>query len=134
MTEVVIGPLDGSFARLSEPENETHDLWGFHLELTGPRFSAEAETHTDATRLIEFLQGLAETWRGWEGDQTWEGVDHDLRIHASRDRSGHVLLRVSVDQSYLQPTWRAEVMVRLDAGEDMKRLARDMEVFFSSGA
>ncbi len=132
MTELIIGPTGASHVRLSDPTSEGDDLWSFRIQMLGPGLAADGGTQTLGGHLIEFLQRLAEMWSGWEGVQAWIGIDENLRIEASRDRAGHVFLRIAMDESLLPPRWTAEVTIRLDAGEDMKRLARDVEHFLTS--
>lgn len=44
--------------------------------------------------LIAFFRQLAADWRGWDGERTYESIDHDLRLTATHD--GYVRLAVQL--------------------------------------
>jgi hypothetical protein len=81
--------------------------------------------------LAPFFTELADAWRGWTGVKEWESPEHDLRIEATFESSGHDCLRFTASDGPT-PTWRAWVEVDVEAGEDMARIAREVESLFRS--
>ena len=72
--------------------------------------------------LADFFRDLAEHWRGWDGERTYESIEHDLRIVATHD--GHLRLKVRLWQSTDPDGWTADIRVRLDPREHEPGLAR----------
>jgi hypothetical protein len=60
---------------------------------------------TGFDELVAFLNGLASDWRGWQGERTYESLEHDLRLTATHD--GHVHLVVQLRQTSLSDGWSA---------------------------
>jgi hypothetical protein len=46
--------------------------------------------------LTRFFADLAEAWRGWEGTKAWPGGDGEVRLAATHDGVGQVLLFVTL--------------------------------------
>lgn len=99
------------------------------------RWSARLHTYSvDAThgfssgvepeQLAEFFDGLAENWRGWNGEQTWNSVEDDLSLAATHDGLGHVLLWVTLGTVVApeQKTWLVRAPIEFEAG-DLDRVA-----------
>ena len=60
--------------------------------------------------LVKFFRGLASDWRGWQGERSYESLDHDLRLAAAHD--GHVQLAVRLRE--VRPDgWSATAVIRL---------------------
>jgi Family of unknown function (DUF6228) len=81
--------------------------------------------HTDPAT---FLSGLAEDFRGWDGERTW--YTNHLTIQAVYHSRGRVALTWTL-QPWLTraDSWRASLTTWLEAGAQMSRLADDMETF-----
>jgi hypothetical protein len=60
-------------------------------------------------------------------DREWEAIEHGSTISASRDVVGHVLLSITVRESYPKDAWLVRVNVQLDAGEEMASRANEVE-------
>lgn len=83
----------------------------------------------DWDALANLFSDLADSWRGWEGEKSWESIEHDLRIAAVSDILGHCLLTFTLrdGRNY---TWKTVVDgFKIDAGEDMAAVARDMRAW-----
>lgn len=132
MPDLLIGPLDRSHVRLSEPEDEGYGIVRFSVEMEGDGIRAQRSVHATRDDLIAFVSTLANEWKGWEGHRHWEGIDHDLSI-AAHSPMGHVALRIRLTEGWLNPTWAAEVEVHLEAGEETARLAADLRHFLAAG-
>ena len=98
------------------------------LTVTGPGMSASRQVYAGCdggfTALSAYFTGLAEDWRGWQGERVFESIEGDLRIHATHD--GHVNLRALLWESTVSDGWRMEATVRIDAGESLSRAATEV--------
>ena len=59
--------------------------------------------------LATFFAGLANDWRGWQGERVYESLEHDLRFVAEHD--GHVRLKVRLWQSTDPNGWSVETRI-----------------------
>lgn len=73
--------------------------------------------------LIALFQALADDWRGDKKEVTWTAIEHGLRVDSKRDSVGHVFLTFELRENYQQDAWAARVVVSVEAGEEMSRLA-----------
>ncbi len=97
-----------------------------HLDL--PDVTATKSIYGDyAARfgaLLQYFEGLADQWRGWDGVKAYDSLEGDLRLEATHD--GHVHLRVRL-RNYIDPTdWIVEGEVTIDAGEELSRIVSDL--------
>lgn len=83
------------------------------------------------SRLGAFLTELAEAWRGWTGIKVWESPERDLTIEARSDGGSHVKLLLIVRDGPVY-TWKTSIEIDVEAGEEMARIARDIEQLFPS--
>ncbi|HEX6352844.1 DUF6228 family protein [Actinophytocola sp.] len=82
--------------------------------------------------LSSFFDRLAEDFAGWENVRTWETLSHDLRVDAAHVSGGYADLTwtlASRPDSWRSRQWSASVTVRLEAGEQMRRLAAAVHRF-----
>lgn len=83
----------------------------------------------DWNALAAYFADLAESWRGWEGENVWESIEHDLRITATSDRLGHCHLTFTLRDGP-NYTWETTVSgFAISAGEDMAAVAREMRAW-----
>jgi hypothetical protein len=83
----------------------------------------------DWDALASLFSDLANGWRGWEGEKSWESIEHDLTITAVSDSLGHCLLTFTLRDG-ANYTWKTVVGgFKIDAGEDMAAVARDMRAW-----
>jgi hypothetical protein len=73
--------------------------------------------------LTQFVQEVADDWRGEVPNRDFESIEHDLSIGVTRDALGHVLMRVTLRDSYRPDSWEVRVVAKVDAGEDMSGFA-----------
>ena len=85
--------------------------------------------------LKRFFVQLAADWRGWEGAREWSSsFEDEVRLTATMDRAGHVLLTVrlrsqgEVPLPHHPPAWQVECLLLLEAGQ-LERSARDASEF-----
>jgi Family of unknown function (DUF6228) len=92
------------------------------------------EAHTIATfsdgpwDLALFFAELAADWRGWEGQRHWKALEGELEVQASH-HGAHVLIAVTVkrpDITFANDAWEARIVLTLEPGEQLDRVARDL--------
>jgi hypothetical protein len=112
------------------PDGEIEYAWA-RLRVAGLDASLRvwAQYATGFDELVGFFRGLAASWRGWQGERTYESLEHDLRLTATHD--GHVRLAVQLRQSTVPDGWSAAAVIRLDPGEEMTRAAEDVAALLS---
>jgi hypothetical protein len=66
--------------------------------------------------LSDFFARLATDWRGWDGTQTWEGMEGGLDLHCINDRVATVQVRV-VLRHLSGADWTAGAVVPVDLGQ-----------------
>lgn len=128
MESVVIGDGDRTLT-FSEPRFQGALPADYlSVTLTGPDLRASRQVYAGweggFAGLAQFFNGLADRWRGWEGERAFESIEGDLRIGATH--GGHVHLRVLLRESTVPGGWRVEAEVRLDAGEALSTAATDV--------
>jgi hypothetical protein len=109
-------------------------LLDFTLELHDDGMSAVSGVRTlDGDGLAVWLLALSESFSGWPDTRSWASLEHDARIDAVHDGRGHVTLRFVVrgGVGYQPDAWEAALSVTVDAGEDMRNLAREVERLLS---
>lgn len=95
-------------------------------------------SHLSATVLVidshpelwsRFFRDLATHWSGWEGSKEHSSLEGHLSLSCTIDRLGHVSVRVAVQGESFEPSWRAEDVIHLEAGQ-LTDLARSAEAYF----
>jgi hypothetical protein len=85
--------------------------------------------------LAAFIQGLAEDWQGWSGSRVWDALEHEMSIAAVHDGRGYVSLAVTLRRHrnpYADDAWSAKSVFTLEAGEEMRALASDIEFLLAA--
>jgi hypothetical protein len=104
------------------------EIWSVVVRLRVPGLDASHRVWTDYANslddLVAFFNGLAADWRGWQGERTYESLEHDLRLTAAHD--GHFHLLVQLQETSGRDEWSATGVVQLDPGEEMTRAAADV--------
>jgi uncharacterized protein DUF6228 len=80
--------------------------------------------------LRDFLAGLAKDWRGWQGARTWTSMEGEMTLEASHDGLGHVTIAVTLRRAERPgdpDAWSARIVLTLEAGEELHRLAAGTE-------
>ncbi|WP_367312980.1 DUF6228 family protein [Demequina zhanjiangensis] len=98
------------------------------VTIEGPDLSASRQVYggwsEGFAHLGRYFATLAEGWRGWDGERTFESVESDLRLAATHD--GRVHLAVMLWESTEPRGWQAQAQLRIDAGEQLACAARDI--------
>lgn len=121
--------------RLSGYEQHDPYFGGFGVEITAERLTASfsiGTSHGDG--LAEFLFGLAQDFRGWQGTRSWRSLENDLTLAAGYESGGHVRLTWTARRFgwnwHEDIHWSVSVEFVREAGEEMLDLAREVSSFF----
>jgi hypothetical protein len=81
--------------------------------------------------LTSFLAELEEHFAGWDGVRTWQNLDRVIEVGARHVTGGYVDLEWTLRSRpyFWVPPWSASATVRVEAGEQMRRLTADMYRF-----
>lgn len=138
LTVVVRCADSDSVVRLCNRWRLDEDSAHYAIEASAPGLAArvdEAVAGIWGPDLATFLDELAESFRGWNGERSWHSLDRDLTITAVFRSGGHVGLTWT-----LRPWpakyggWSASVTTWLEAGEQMTALAADVRTFLHHDA
>ena len=95
------------------------------------RTAAHGVTLVITRELTSFLDGLVADFAGWPGERTWQNLDGDIEIAAQHVSRGYVDLRWTLrprPYDWVRP-WQASITMRVEAGEELRRLAADVTHF-----
>lgn len=119
--------------RLLAPQRPFADEFvDFRVELQDSGLNAATGVRTiEGDGLRSWTKTLADSYAGWDGEQSWESLERDARIHARHDGRGHVTLRFVIrgPRAYDEAAWEASVSVNLEAGEEARGFAQEIEAF-----
>lgn len=104
---------------LTIESERTTPLW-WQATLVVPDLSASTSVEAGPNRfgpsIGDFFQSLAEDWRGWTEQKSWETNDRALRLAATHDGLGTISLEVELGRTRRPQGWRATATLKLDAG------------------
>jgi hypothetical protein len=86
----------------------------------------------DTGTLSQFVQTLADDWRGWDGVRRWTSMENELTLDAQHDGRAYVSIGVTLREtgpSWEDTRWSARTVFVLEAGEEVARLAVDLTHF-----
>lgn len=117
----------------TDPFRDGSDFVDFVAELHGPGLDAVGPVRSveGSTGLAAFVRSLAADWRGWQGIRRWDSIEHQLQLEAEHDSRGHVGLEVTLRGSWKPEAWKATIHIRLEAGEELRRLTDELAAFFA---
>ena len=118
----------GSTLTFTVTDISTHEWkYGVAIDVGWARASAEVSTYLYGPPTA-FFESLAQSWKGWEGEKTWEDLEKRIGFSATCDRTGHVTLEVLIrDSGY---TGRVVLPMYLEAGS-LEVLAARVRKFFA---
>jgi uncharacterized protein DUF6228 len=93
--------------------------------LDGPGLSASVAACDDRYgQFAVFFEALADSWRGWEGERTFNSLEGEFEVAARHD--GHVRLAIRLRRVDGPSLWTVHAEVTVDPGEDIAAAARDV--------
>ncbi len=120
---------------LADPSDPNQDgyVLSFRAELTAQGLSATTYVVVSQGRDLDaFFDHLVSNWRGWQGEQRWESLEHDLSIAATHDGAGHVHLCATLREGHRPDSWAASATFIVQAGEELRALASKIARFLAA--
>lgn len=77
-------------------------------------------------QLVDFVQAMADDWRGWDGQREWNSPEYHLRVRAESDDLGHCSMVISVRNGAWHD-WETSLSLSVALGSDMESLSADLE-------
>jgi hypothetical protein len=81
--------------------------------------------------LVEFLSDLADSWKGWEGEKSWNSLEDDLAITARFKGFGRVVLTVELKGPSSPYDWTLSASITTDPGAQMAEAAATARHLFA---
>lgn len=108
------------------------DIVDFEVHVDGPGLTLRGWTRSlGGDGLDDFFKGLEADFMGWGGTRSWRSMEGNLTIDAVH--AGHdVALLVRVARDYHRDAWSVSIPAVVLPGEDLRRLAEDLEAFFQA--
>ena len=95
----------------------SYDADFFMVEVSDTGLNAQIRVGSHMSfGLDEFFAGLAESWKGWNGEREWTSFERELKLAASNDGRGHIYLAIDLAEG-APPTWEVKAGVVLEAGQ-----------------
>lgn len=89
-----------------------------HVLLNGGGLVAEDTIEGDILGVgLQLLVQLLESPNGWEGTKDWQSLEGELRLAATCDRTGHVVLEAGLGSPWSGHGWAARVFLNLELGQ-----------------
>lgn len=119
-----------------DPFNDGLNFVDFPVSIVGEGIEAKvwvrsSEGAGSGTTLTEFFEELAKDWKGEKSQPAWEAIEHHLAISVQRDALGHVLLAFDLRQSYRTDAWSVRVVVKVEPGEEMSKIAAGLRALLT---
>jgi hypothetical protein len=130
MHELVIGLEQYGQLIIDEPEfNKEGWLEWYRLRLLSDDLTAVARVDNSpcGEMLPNFFADLSKNWKGWEGEKSWRALEDEFRIDASTTKTGHIILKVTINLHQYQ--WRVIADISLEAGQ-LENVEKKMRKFF----
>jgi hypothetical protein len=102
----------------------------FGVQVERPELTAAVEVYCidgfrDPLSLVEFLDGIARDWRGWEGTRNWSALEGEFSLSCRADRLGHIYMTVRLGGQIESEPWSVEFQINTEASQ-IEPLARAM--------
>lgn len=80
------------------------------------------------SNLVKFFEDLAEHWKGFDGEKSWNSLEGELKLTCTSDNLGHFLLEVTIRNN--MDTWCAKKTIFIESGQ-LKNIALEVKEFFN---
>ena len=113
------------------PPDPKEPMDRFWVRVTDHNLSAEGQVYAGyaPSHPGPLFADMARQWSGWSGELVWESLEGELAIRCSRDRVGHIFIRVELRSGPYTEDWRVIVTVLAEAGQ-LESISRRAEMFF----
>lgn len=129
MSDVILDGINGQRLRLSGATGDSHDgIWSYRAMLELPEGQIETVVWDSGDDLAEYLRGLADAWRGFEGVREFHSLEGQLCLACHHDGKGTVESAVTL-RRHRPPSWTLTADLDLGSGAHLDRISRDAERF-----
>ncbi len=111
-------PIEGFWVRVTDQ----------NLVAAVPVYAGYAPAHP-----VPLFTEMAQKWSAWSGELVWQSLEGELTIRSSRDRVGHVFIRVELRSGQMPEDWRVSANVLAEIGQ-LESIARRAKSFFGCDA
>jgi Family of unknown function (DUF6228) len=130
---VIKSSVDDSTLTFCNRNPEDRDLLLYHFEVKISRSDLSATARVWAGHCLShpapWFHELAKNWQGWRGELVWNSLERELALVATRDRFGHITIRIELRSGLMERDWILRAFVVVDAGQ-LDELARTADRFF----
>ena len=113
------------------PPDPNKPIDGFWVRVTDHNLSAAAQVYGGyvPSHPASLFADMARQWAGWSGELEWQSLEGELTIRCSRDRFGHIFIRLELRSGHMPEDWRVVATVMAEAGQ-LEGIALRAEMFF----
>ena len=131
MRNFTLAAVEGTLTLQSrEPRSSRpYEPWEYVAELSADSVSVRVEVYDHMpSRFREFFFGLAQDWKGWEGERYYESLEPMLKLSARHDGKGFalftLLLRAGARENF---SWSVSQRLSVELGQlgDVAQAAAD---------
>jgi Family of unknown function (DUF6228) len=113
------------------PDDRKEPIGSFSVRVTDHNLSAVTGVYAGYVHSnpVKLFADMARQWRGWKGELSWSSLDSEMTLACSRDRLGHVAIRVRLRPRHMPYDWQVEATVMTEAGQ-LEAIAKRATLFF----
>lgn len=131
MTSAINGSRETKLGLTCEDRHPDGSPRTIAATLEGPSLTASVVSYDDHYgALADFFDGLAASWRGWDGERTFGSLEGDLDLVATHDGHIRLAVRLRVDGP---GEWNVRANLVVDPGEDISVAAVDVRAMVEGG-
>jgi uncharacterized protein DUF6228 len=114
------------------PERRIQDGY-YKASLRGPDLAASVEVYDqNASQVVRFFEELGDKWwNGWSEEKAYTSLEGHLELKATRDKLGHIFIRVVLHDRLGRGDWMAGATLELEAGQ-LPEIAATVQRAFGS--
>jgi hypothetical protein len=105
------------------------DSFAASIEGDGPQATKSIWGYTDCAFLVQLFESIAGDWKGWQGERSWESIEHDLRLAITSSSTGRITILVTLRDYHEEQDWEFTIPIFTEAGQ-LESIARQVGAFF----
>jgi hypothetical protein len=111
-----------------DPAEPIHSFW---VRVTDHNLTAAIQVYAGyaPSHPVALFAEMAREWAGWSGELIWQSLESELALRCSRDRVGHIFMRVELRSGPMPEDWGVKATVLTEAGQ-LEGIARRSASFF----
>jgi hypothetical protein len=134
LEEFLIPSASGSGGLLffdRSPRDPTEPISGYWVRVSDHDLTATGQVYVGyaGSTPVPLFADMARQWSGWSGELVWQSLEREFELRCSRDRVGHIFIRVELRSGQVSDDWRVVATVMVEAGQ-LEAIARRAALFF----